>query len=348
MGRSTLHISHYLMQYTDSNLQLAIVISSIVQRKASLGLGNVLGSCISNVMGAFALGILVHQGTIHFDITAKIHSFALFIVSSMFILLAFADLPDVTKGILCIVGSSVYVVSICSAIYDHILNSTMAEDATEGTFEEVYAEEPGPLVTDHQQLHISIYPSVLQYHPHDTTPLLPNYANSIPGPPMTTDSEIVQKTKIPYHILLVLIGIASLCLSSYLVVHTGSSLATSLNISPTLIGITLISFSTTIPDKFIAIFSNWQRYTSVMTATTAGSNIFLLTLCLGIVLVSGREGDRHGLLEESVVTFEVWCVWGCSVVLMVSTWTGARSWMGGLLFGCYLAFLGVEFTLFRR
>ncbi|PVH78329.1 hypothetical protein DL98DRAFT_254832 [Cadophora sp. DSE1049] len=329
--------------------ELAVVIASVLQQRPSLGLGNVVGSSISNVMGAFALGLLFNKNPLVFDVSAKIYSGALFAVSTIFMLLAFTGLLDLAGGIFFLVGFAVYVVSICSAIYDGILAPTPEEPVVEAV-EDLPLPTPS---TDHQDLHVSIYPSVLQCHPTEASPLLPTYSpRTVPeGPP--------RPTRTGYHILLVFVGIAALLIAAYALTQTAASIAPLFQISNTLIGVTFVSMSTTLPEKIVAIISSWQNRTTVMTATTAGSNMFLLTLCIGIVFVGGSQGDADldfrdplgpgtGLLTDNLVAFEVWTVWTCSILLMVVTWTGGRRWLGGLLFGLYIAFIGVELTFFKR
>ena len=298
-------------------------------------------------MGAFALGLLFNKNPTLFDLSAKIYSGALFAVSTIFMLLAFTGLLDMAGGIFFLVGFAIYVVSICSAIYDGILTPTL-----EGHAADDIENLPRPVPrTDHQDLGVSIYPSVLQYHPTEGSPLLPISPCTAPTSP--------QQTRTSYHILLVLVGIAALLIAAYALAQSAASIATSFQISNTLIGVTLVSMSTTLPEKIIAIVNSWRNHTTIMTATTAGSNMFLLTLCVGVVLVGGSQGDADadlkqspdtgtGLLTDNLVAFEVWTVWTCSILLMIVTWTGGRRWLGGLLFGFYIAFIGVELSFFKR
>ncbi|KAL2066857.1 hypothetical protein VTL71DRAFT_1281 [Oculimacula yallundae] len=331
--------------------ELAIVVTCIIQKRPSLALGNVVGSSISNVMGAFALGILFNKNSLRFDASAKIYSGALFVVSTIFAILAFTELLDLTGGIFFIVAFAVYVVSICSAIYDGILDPTPEEGEVLEDVEDSRLPVPD---TDHQELHISIYPSVLQCHPTETSPLLPT--NSQPPAPT---GEPPRQTGITWHAFLVLISLTAMFIAAYGLSQSADSLSSLFQISHTLIGITLVSFSTTLPEKIIAIIGSWQSHTTTMTATTAGSNMFLLTLCIGMILVSGVHGDADddsgrqplpasGLLTNNLVAFEVWTVWSCSVLLMLITWTGSRRWLGALLFGLYISFIAVELTHFRR
>ncbi|CAL3963698.1 unnamed protein product [Diplocarpon coronariae] len=332
--------------------ELAVVVASIAQHQPSLGLGNVIGSSISNVMGAFALGLLSNPDPIRFDLSASIYSGALFAVSTIFTLLAFTQQLNLTGGIFCIVGFAVYVVSICSAIYDGILDPDPEVTAVEDAEAVRTATSPTPS-TARQQLHVLIFPSVLQCHPTEASPLLPECLES-PSPPT-----LPRQRQTRYHVLLGLMGFVALCIAACSLAYTACSLAGAFQISNILIGVTLVSISTTIPEKAVYVISDWHRHTAIMTATTAASNIFLLTLCAGILLVAGTQrgadgeegpgpGVRKGLLADQLVAFEVWCVWGCSVLLVFVTWIGARRWLGALLFGFYISFIVVELTFFER
>jgi hypothetical protein len=78
-----------------------------------------------------------------------------------------------------------------------------------------------------------------------------------------------------------------------------------------------------------------------------------MTLCLGVIFVSGGngaggDGGGNSELAKNVRSFEIWCCWWSSLILMGVTWIGGRPWIGGLLLGLYAGFLGCELTIFKR
>ena len=81
-------------------------------------------------------------------------------------------------------------------------------------------------------------------------------------------------------------------------------------------------------------------------ANTVGSNIFLLTLCLGILWVSSDgelDGGTVNIAETGVLS-------GSSLFMTLVVWYGARvSRLAGvmMLIG-YVAFLVLEFTTVER
>jgi Ca2+/Na+ antiporter len=57
-------------------LQLIVVVALLAQGRPSLAIGNMIGSAISNILGAFSLGLLFRQSAEHvrFDRNSRIHS----------------------------------------------------------------------------------------------------------------------------------------------------------------------------------------------------------------------------------------------------------------------------------
>lgn len=80
-----------------------------------------------------------------------------------------------------------------------------------------------------------------------------------------------------------------------------------------------------------------------MVATTAGSDIFLVTLCAGVLFASG---DLHAL-KGSVGLWEMMWVLGSAAILgvvVLGKW-GGRRWMGYVMALLYIGFVVGEFWL---
>lgn len=148
-----------------------------------------------------------------------------------------------------------------------------------------------------------------------------------------------------FHVWMLILGFIALSLSLYVLSHTASSLALFMNLSNTVVGITILSFVTTLPEKFLSVLSGVRGHGGIVVAATAGSNIFLLTLCLGIIFVVGSGNKK---LEAGFVNFEIWTAWASSAVLMVIVFADGRRWMGAMLLAAYVAFIVLEFTVYRR
>jgi Ca2+/Na+ antiporter len=322
-------------------IQLAVVIASLLQHKSSLGLGNVVGSSISNILGAFSLGLLFyteHGGRMEFDRSAKIYTGVLFLVTTLFAIVALTDILGLVAGVVFLVVFGVYLGSIGWGIYRGVLEPPKeeGEDDEEGESTREREREEEPLILNGRN---DISPPMTR----DSSPFI---APGLGQPSIDLDDSKEKKHphSLLYHVAYLILGFIALSISGYVLSHTSSSLASSFHLSGTLLGITLLSFATTLPEKFVSVLSGLRGHGGIIVASTAGSNIFLLTLCLGVVFVSSPDVE----LGEGLSVFEIWVAWLSSALLLGIVWVGGRRWIGGLLLLGYLGFLGLEFTVFRR
>ncbi|KAJ5374579.1 hypothetical protein N7517_006585 [Penicillium concentricum] len=302
--------------------ELAVVVAAILQGRTPLALGNVMGSTISNILGAFSLGLLCHPGGGSFDTSAKIYSAILFFVTTLFVVLTyFQQLNRVTGGLL-IALFALYIISIGYAMYRGISEPPQLSDS-ESDDESINVCEQTP---GH-----SARPSV-----SEASPLLGG---------TNTSREITNLPRPLYHhVLQLIIGLLALSLSGYILAHSAGTIADSLHLSGTVFGLTVISFATTLPEKLISMLSGFRGQGGIMVATTAGSNIFLLTLCVGVVAVAGSPLDQ----SDTFVLFDLMTVWVSSVCLLVVVFLGPHRIAGLVLLAAYVTFLVMEFTVYRR
>jgi Ca2+/Na+ antiporter len=289
------------------------MIACLLQRQPSLALGNVMGSTIANILGAFALALWDHRGRMIFGPEAKIYTCVLFVATSMFTILALKELLDFTGGLFFLQAFVVYLAAIGFGIDDGLLSPPIDEN----------------VITD---------PLSARIEPSESTPLLP--ASSSP--------RIGQRIEgILDNIVRVIVGLIALSISSFVMSHSTSSLATTFSVSAALLGATVLSLCTALLPKIIRrVQSGVYSPRATVLASTIASNIFLLTLCMGVIFVANPEGNKE--LSASVITFEIWSAWFSSIALMFIVWIWARKWMGGLLLGFYAAFIGSDFIYYKR
>jgi Ca2+/Na+ antiporter len=289
------------------------MIACLLQHQPTLALGNVIGSTIANILGAFALALWDHRGHMIFGPEAKIYTCVLFVVTSMFTILALKGHLDFTGGLFFLQGFVVYLAAIGFGIDDELLSPPIDEN----------------VITD---------PLSARIEPSESTPLLP--ASSSP--------RIGQRIEgILDNIVRIIVGLIALFISSFVMSHSTSSLATTFGVSAALLGATVLSLCTALLPKIIRrVQSGVHSPRATVLASTTASNIFLLTLCMGVILVRNPEGSEE--LAATVIPFEIWSAWVSSIVLMFIVWIWARKWMGGLLLGFYAAFIGSEFMFWRR
>lgn len=299
------------------------MIAAILQHRSPLALGNVMGSTISNILGAFSLGLLFYPQGLEFDRSAKIYSALLFVVTTLFVVLAFFNqLNQIVSGVL-IAIFALYIVSIIYAIYKGVASPLeLSNSDSDGESSD----------TDDGE-------SVNHAPVSETSPLIENEHT-----PSSTDKRTRRSRSLPYHIFQLFLGFISLSLSGYILSHSAVTIADSLHLSGTVFGLTVVSFATTLPEKLVAILSGSRGHGGIMAATTAGSNIFLLTLCVGVVAAAGYQVQE----ADNFVLFELVVVWVSSLVFCAVIFLGLGRNAGVVLLVAYLVFLCLEFTVYRR
>ncbi|CAI7679007.1 unnamed protein product [Penicillium pancosmium] len=303
--------------------ELAVVVAAILQHRSPLALGNVMGSTISNILGAFSLGLLFYPQGLDFGRSAKLYSALLFLVTTLFVVLAFFNLLNRIVGGVLIAIFALYVVSIIYAIYKGVASPPELSDSDS---DREYSDSDGGESVNHATI-------------SENSPLIENEPT-----PSSTDKGSRQNRSLTYHIFQLVLGFISLSMSGYILSHSAITIADSLHFSGTVFGLTVVSFATTLPEKLVAILSGSRGYGGIMAATTAGSNIFLLTLCVGVVAVAGYQVQE----ADNFVLFELAAVWVSSLLFCVIIFLGMGRNAGVVLLAAYLGFLSLEFTVYRR
>lgn len=165
-----------------------------------------------------------------------------------------------------------------------------------------------------------------------TTPLLPQQSRP-------------KRRSLTYHVFRLILGFLAICLSGYVLAHAASSIVDELGMGDVLFGVVILSIATTLPEKFIAVMSGRRGHPGILVASTAGSNIFLLTLCAGIVLLSTQNEFPRG----NVGAVELATLWGSTVVFAATVWVGWRltRWIGSAMVLGYVVFVVAEFAVVR-
>ncbi len=296
-----------------------------------MALGNAVGSSISNILGAFSLGLLFQTSIPTFDTSSKIYTSILLFCTSAITALALANLLGKAVGGILIASFGIYLVSIGWGIFKGTLTAAELSDSDDdGSDDE----------SDVSSTDVESSPSGPREHDQQATEassLLPDLSAKTHKKPHNN------RHSLTFHIFQVLMGFFALCISGYILSVSASALADALHLSGTVVGLTILSFATTLPEKFVAVLSGSRGHVGILVANTVGSNIFLLTLCLGIILVS-----TGGVFDSDINKFELLYMWASSLVLFLIVFLGSRRWAGVLLLVMYLAFLVLEFTQYRR
>ncbi|PQE20341.1 Sodium calcium exchanger membrane region protein [Rutstroemia sp. NJR-2017a BBW] len=330
--------------------QLIVVVAAISQHQSSLAIGNIVGSSISNILGAFSLGLIFSPVDLAFDRSSKIYTTILLVLATLYatVLFTFGSFGRVGGGIL-VVAFAVYVVSIAYAIYKGIVAAP--EDDSDSDSDTDSSSDDGE---SNGRRSVPQSPSAstrLRILRASDVTFYDNLATrqSLDVADVENGTEANPRRQRParstqYHISKLIFGLLALSLSGYILSHSMSAIATTFELNYTVIGTTVLSIATTLPEKVIAILSGRKRQGEIIVANTVGSNLFLLTLCTGVLHLAGDVN----VLKESLSTFELVALWMSSTLLCAVIWIGGRRLVGWGLLGLYLAFLRGEFFGIRE
>ena len=336
--------------------QLAVIVAALSQGRSSLALGNILGSSISNILGAFSLGIIFTSGEIKFDRSSKIYTALTLLFTVIFVLvLAFFKSIGRAAGGMLVALFVAYAVSIGYYIYKGVMaapeddddDSDDDDDEDDDSDTESVSDSSESTLKDEESASQKVIPLTPLTPFHDEDNLTPHESVPFTKPqgPFTKTAPKIRKPprSLTYHIFQLIAGFLALSLSGYILSHSVSSLADTFDLSGTVLGMTVLSIATTLPEKFIAICSGARGQNGIVVANTAGSNIFLLTLCAGVLFLAG---DTEALVA-SVNTFDLLITTASASLFAVVVFIGAKRWMGIALLVLYFAFIGVEFAFYR-
>ena len=139
---------------------------------------------------------------------------------------------------------------------------------------------------------------------------------------------------------LVFAGIALILAGAELVVRSSVFFAGFFGISEFVVGLTMVAFGTTVPDKVITVVGSLKGQSGVVMANLIGSNIFNLLCVLGIAaLVTPLHVD------DATLRFDLPVLVGVTWFVIALIFRGrVRRGTGIILMLTYLVYLTYNFT----
>lgn len=137
-------------------------------------------------------------------------------------------------------------------------------------------------------------------------------------------------------LLLALAGLGLVVLGGYFLVNGAVTLARSLGISETVIGLTIVAVGTSMPELVTSIMAAIRKQTDVAFGNIVGSNIYNI---LGIGGVTAIMAPTQVPLE--IVRFDNLVMIAASLLLVAFAYTGRRisRWEGGILMLLYAGYI---------
>ncbi len=135
----------------------------------------------------------------------------------------------------------------------------------------------------------------------------------------------------------IVLGLGLVSLGAWLVVEPAVYFARALGLSETIIGLTVVAIGTTLPDKAISLVGGLKNQSGLVVANAVGSNIFLLTLTLGLAALAAPV-----TADAQTLRFDVPVMLGSALLLCLLLLRQRLHWRAGLLllalYGGYLAY----------
>lgn len=141
-------------------------------------------------------------------------------------------------------------------------------------------------------------------------------------------------------ITLIVIGLAGLIIGSKLVVDNAVTIAQSLGLSEKVIGVTIVSTGTSLPELVTSVVAALKKKTDIAVGNVIGSNIFNVFLILG---VSGVINPIH--LTTSF-NLDILILIAATVFLFLAMFSGKKykldRWEAGLLLAGYVGYIAYQ------
>jgi cation:H+ antiporter len=140
-------------------------------------------------------------------------------------------------------------------------------------------------------------------------------------------------------------GILGVLIGAHLLVQGAVTAAEGLGVSQAVIGLTLVSVGTSLPEMATSVMAALRRHSDVAFGNLVGSNIFNT---LGILGVTAAVTPLQAPAE--IVRFDIWVMVGTTILLVVFATTGWRVSRreGAVLLAAYAGYLFVQFSATAR
>jgi len=142
-------------------------------------------------------------------------------------------------------------------------------------------------------------------------------------------------------ILLIVVGIAGVVGGAKLVVDSAVEVMTQLGVSQKFIGLTLVAFGTSLPELATSVVAAIRKEMDISLGNLVGSNVFNLLGVLGVAGMVSPIPIPDGGFFASGLYIDTLVMLGTSALPMLIMWWSFTlpRWGGGILLGCYVAYL---------
>lgn len=155
------------------------------------------------------------------------------------------------------------------------------------------------------------------------------------------DSGEQKNGSIVKYALAIAVGCGLLVMGSNYLVDGASSIARLFGVSELIIGLTIVSAGTSLPELSTAIIAIMKKQSDIGVGNVVGSNLFNMLFVLGL---SGIVAPRGLLVPPEALQFDLWFMLGVTILTLPVFFAGYRikRWEGGVfvaLYGLYLTYI---------
>ncbi len=147
----------------------------------------------------------------------------------------------------------------------------------------------------------------------------------------------VKAYKPVWSIAFIISGLTALILGSKLVVDKSVAIATFLGVSEKLIGLTIVSIGTSLPELVTSLVAAFRKKSDIAIGNVIGSNIFNIFFILGISsVIRPIDYNKQFNLDLGVLVIS-------TLLLFIAMFSGKKykldRWEAGLLALCYIVYI---------
>ena len=136
----------------------------------------------------------------------------------------------------------------------------------------------------------------------------------------------------------VVVGLAFLVIGSNVFVDSASAVAHKLNVSDSIIGLTIVAGGTSLPELATSVVAARKGKSAIAIGNVIGSNVFNILMILGLTAtISPMQIGGITLIDLSVMLVSMLMVWlFCFTRLTVARWEGAVLTLGYMAYAAWL------------
>jgi cation:H+ antiporter len=153
---------------------------------------------------------------------------------------------------------------------------------------------------------------------------------------LSDDTDEIQTFSNGKMLVYIVLGLAGLIIGGQLVVNNSIAVAKTLGLSEKIIGLTIVAAGTSLPELVTSVVAAFKKNSDIAIGNVIGSNIFNLSLILGISAVFAPIDYNPNFNTDAYILM------GGTTFLLIAMFTGKRKrldrWEAFLLFAFYVAY----------